>query len=176
MNVRYSRTEGILQFDQRQAIERLAQKLRVTSLPPRTLPIAPDSDLPKLKATEVEVNKYLSILGSCLHITQVSRPDIAFAVGLLSRHAATPGEVHLRAALDLVKYLYSTRQMYIQYKRDMSADGGNIPQVFGKGWKDDRTIEERLVATTPDVSAAAPTTFVDADHGGEKEFVQAGVL
>jgi hypothetical protein len=50
MNVRYSRTDGILQFEQRQAIERLAQKLGVTSLPPRTLPIAPDSDLPKLKA------------------------------------------------------------------------------------------------------------------------------
>ena len=169
MNVRYSRTDGILQFEQRQAIERLAQKLGVTSLPPRTLPIAPDSDLPKLKAAEVEVNKYLSILGSCLHITQVSRPDIAFAVGLLSRHAATPGEVHLRAALDLVKYLYSTRHMYIQYTRDRSVDGGNTPQIFGKGWKDDRTIEERLVATTPDVSATAPTTFVDADHGGDKD-------
>jgi hypothetical protein len=59
--------------------------------------------------------------------------------------------------------------MYIQYTRDRSVDGGNTPQIFGKGWKDDRTIEERLVATTPDVSATAPTTFVDADHGGDKD-------
>ena len=169
MNVRYSRAQGILQFDQRNAIERLAEKVQVKDAPPRSLPISPDEVLPKLKAAEVDVNNYLSIIGSCLHLAQVSRPDIAFAVGLLSRHAATPGVVHLRAALNLVKYLYSTRDLYVQYTRDPTSEGGNDPQVFGKGWREDKTIEERLVPTTPDLSAHAPTTFVDADHGGDAE-------
>ena len=169
MNVRYSRAQGILQFDQRNAIEKLADKLGLKDSPPRSLPIGPDEDFPKLKTAEVDVNGYLSIIGSCLHLAQVSRPDIAFAVGLLSRHAATPGLVHLRAALNLVKYLYSTRDLYIQYVRDPTRGAGNDPQVFGKGWKEDKTIEERLVPTTPDLSAHTPTTFVDADHGGDKE-------
>jgi hypothetical protein len=169
MNVRYSRAQGILQFDQRNAIEKLADKLGLKDSPPRSLPIGPDEDFPKLKTAEVDVNGYLSIIGSCLHLAQVSRPDIAFAVGLLSRHAATPGLVHLRASLNLVKYLYSTRDLYIQYVRDPARGAGNDPQVFGKGWKEDKTIEERLVPTTPDLSAHTPTTFVDADHGGDKE-------
>ena len=163
------RAQGILQFDQRNAIERLAEKVQVKDAPPRSLPISPDEVLPKLKAAEVDVNNYLSIIGSCLHLAQVSRQDIAFAVGLLSRHAATPGVVHLRAALNLVKYLCSTRDLYVQYTRDPTSEGGNDPQVFGKGWREDKTIEERLVPTTPDLSAHAPTTFVDADHGGDAE-------
>ena len=31
------------------------------------------------------------------------RPDCAYAIGVLSRHSATPGTVHLEAAKDLVK-------------------------------------------------------------------------
>ena len=31
------------------------------------------------------------------------------------------------------------------------------------------TIEERLVPTVPDISQGTPTTFVDADHGGDKD-------
>ena len=64
MNVRYSRAQGILQFDQRNAIEKLADKLGLKDSPPRSLPIGPDEDFPKLKTAEVDVNGYLSIIGS----------------------------------------------------------------------------------------------------------------
>ena len=66
MNVRYNKEDGILQLDQRQAIELLATKLGVTSNPPRSLPISSELDLPKLKTAEVDAIEYLSIIGSCL--------------------------------------------------------------------------------------------------------------
>ena len=59
--------------------------------------------------------------------------------------------------------------MCVQYVRS-PGDTGNDPQVYvyGKGWREDKAIEERLVATEPDTSSSLPTTFVDADHGGDK--------
>jgi len=170
MNVRYDIVKGILQFDQRQSIEALAAKLGLVGAAPRSLPIAPDCDLPKLKTAEVDVIEYLSIIGSCLHICQVSRPDCSFAVGVLSRHSATPGVAHREAALNLVKYLYHTRHLHIQYAR--SADG-NEPEVFGKGHREgddkDMTIEQRLVASVPKSASNSPDAYVDADYGGDAD-------
>ena len=170
MNVRYDFGRGILQFDQKQSIEALATKLGLVGAAPRSLPIAPDCDLPKLKKAEVDVNEYLSIIGSCLHICQVSRPDCSFAVGVLSRHSATPGVSHREAALNLVKYLYHTRGMFIQYKRSAA---GNEPEVFGKGRREgddkDMTIEQRLVASVPKSADNSPDAYVDADYAGDTD-------
>ena len=171
MNVRYDIERGILQFDQSHAIEHLAKKLRLTDCAPRSLPVSPDLNLPKLKVPEVDVNQYLSVLGSVLHIAQVSRPDISFACGALARHSAAPGVAHYEAALDLVKYLYSTKNMYIHYQR--CGDGGNDPEMYERGLKTDSsspmTIEQRLVASVPSNDTPSPTAYVDADYAGEKE-------
>ena len=66
MNVRYDIDKGVLQFDQSHAIEHLAKRLGLTESAPRTLPIPHDFNLPKLKEAEVDVNQYLSVLGSIL--------------------------------------------------------------------------------------------------------------
>ena len=148
----------------------------------RRLPLSPSDDLPKLDSPEENgkyVKDYLSIVGSCLHLSQVSRPDIAYAVGVLSRHSATAGKVHLNAALDLIKYLYSTRHWSIQYKRSKN---GNQPvlqehayclqdiKFNSQRYADPpaRTIEQRLVADVPNSHPNCPDTYMDANLGGEK--------
>mmetsp|Transcript_31089 Transcript_31089/g.39999 ORF Transcript_31089/g.39999 Transcript_31089/m.39999 type:complete len:272 (+) Transcript_31089:77-892(+) len=120
----------------------------------------------------------------------VSRPDCSFAVSVLSRYSNAPGAPHLKAALDLVKYLYHTRHWCIQYRR--SESGGNDPKVMESAWhpsNDDithspdsaavpdvdskdvlsRSIEERIVASKPVDVPNAPTTYIDADLGGDRE-------
>jgi len=172
MNVSYDRARGILRFDQKKAIEALAEKLGATKRP-RTLPISPDTELPKLKQAEVDPNEYLSIVGSCLHICQVSRPDSSYAVGVLTRHSATPGIAHRQAAIDLVNYLYHTRDWCIQYTR---SENGNEPSIYEKGSEvmkqansKGMTIEERLVTSKPTPSENSPDMYVDADYGGDKD-------
>ncbi len=76
------------------------------------MPITSAVDLPKLAEAEVDPNEYLSIIGPCLHISQVSRPDISYAVGVLSIHSSTPGQQHMDAAINLVCYLYHTQDMF----------------------------------------------------------------
>ena len=174
MQVRYDIEKGILEFDQMEAIEALAKKLGVEKRKPRSLPIDPNCDLPKLKEAEADVTDYMSIIGSCLHIAQVSRPDIAFAMGVLSRHSATPGEKHMEAALDLVSYLLKTKHLFIGYQR--TKESVNVPTIYEKSkWAGDispvpkKSIEERLMASVPVPEPNSPDMFCDADYAGDKE-------
>ena len=63
MQVRYDTEKGILEFDQKEAIEAQAKELGVEKRKPRSLPIDPNYDLPKLKEAEVNVTDYMSIIG-----------------------------------------------------------------------------------------------------------------
>ncbi len=127
MRVRYDRDRGHLEFDQRAAIQALAAKYGVADLKPRSMPITLAVRLPKLAKPEIDPHEYLSIVGSCLHISQVSRPDIAYAVGVLSRHSATPGKEHMEAAINLICYLYHTQELCVRYERSVK---GNEPEVY----------------------------------------------
>jgi len=186
MHVYYDMETGTLKFNQLQSVEALAKKFQLNDAQQqRALPIGTDDNLPKLTEPESKVilKDYMSIVGSCLHIAQVSRPDIAYAVGVLSRHCCAPGQIHLNAALDLVKYLYSTRHLSIQYHS--SDSGGNSPQVFEHGYfpgqktenveaqqqpavPATRSIEDRLIADVPTPHPNEPITFMDANLGGDR--------
>ena len=67
----------------------------------------------KLEVSGSEVNYsrqklYLSIVGSLMWISQSLRPDISFAVSLLSRFGVNPTEEHLRISKRVLRYLKGT--------------------------------------------------------------------
>jgi len=171
MRVRYDQSRGILELDQLPSIEALARKFDVTGLAKKSMPITASVLLPKLEKAEVDINTYLSVLGSCLHIAQVSRPDIAYAVSVLCRHSSTPGTIHMQAAINLVNYLYNSRDLFIRYSK---GDFGNVPELYEKGSKVDeaKSIEERLVASTPEPAANSPALFIDADFAGDVAYTR----
>ena len=55
------------------------------------------------------------------------RCDIATAVNILARHAATPGLAHVHAAKRVLMYLYNTRSLGITYRRSSRP---NVPAVY----------------------------------------------
>ena len=164
MQIKYDREKGTLQFNQKNAIEALAQRNSVMDLKPRSMPITALVELPKLAEAEVDPIEYLSVVGSCLHIAQVSRPDIAYATGVLSRHSATPGQQHMDAAVNLINYLYNSRDLVIEYKR---GESGNSPEIYEKDWSPRKSMEERLQASKPDELPNSADCFVDADYAGD---------
>jgi hypothetical protein len=87
---------------------------------------------PLVKLSERTVPKesfdYLSVVGSLLHIANCVRVDIALAVGILARHAATPGTPHVNAVRRVLQYLYNTRELGITYSRP--TQGRNVPVIF----------------------------------------------
>ena len=130
--VRHHRESGILEMNQTAAIERIASRFGITDLPPVSLPLDPNK--PLLPATEddelIDYKTYLSLVGSLLHISQVTRPDIAHAVGVLTRFSAKPTKLHWDAAIGTARFLYHTKNKQLRYVRSGDGDQRDIPYVL----------------------------------------------
>ena len=51
-----------------------------------------------------------------------TRPDLAFAVSLLSRFASNPSQLHIGAAKRVIRYLKSSRNLGITYHGSQKGD------------------------------------------------------
>ena len=60
-------------------------------------------------------NRYAELVGSLLYLSTTTRPDIAFAVGVLSRYMACPEEDHMRAAKGVLRYLRGATRLGVAY-------------------------------------------------------------
>ena len=67
---------------------------------------------------------YQSIIGSLLYLALGTRPDITYAVIMMSQFSANPSETHITKALHIVRYVASTLSATICY--DGSKQGGDI--------------------------------------------------
>ena len=83
-------------------------------------PIVPGSKISKdEKGVEVDSILYKQMVGSMMYLT-ATRPDIMFAVSLISRYMSKPTELHLMAAKRILRYLQGTTDFGIFYSK-----GGN---------------------------------------------------
>ena len=133
MRVQRDREAGTLTLTQDAAITKLYESLNLDKeirAPVRS----PMSTTRLLKVEQPEVTKeefdYLSVLGSVLHINLLTRPDISFAVNSLTRHAARPGKLHVKALLRVVRYLYDTKDLGVTYHREKH---DSTPTIFVGG-------------------------------------------
>ena len=74
-----------------------------------------NSKLEKNKRESISQTQYAQIIGSLLHLMSFSRPDIASAVGRLSRYTQCPSQDHWDALARLMKYLRGTMDYAIEY-------------------------------------------------------------
>ena len=121
-----------------------------------THPMLSTSMLPKLGSREVSVQDfdYLSVVGSLMHLANCVRCDVAYAVGVLARHALAPGKAHVKALKRVVKYLYNTRALGITYQRSGER---NVP-VIHEGAKHPLSNEHNKLQTFADSDYAADET------------------
>ena len=72
-------------------------------------------DCPKSDAERDEMAKvpYSSAVGSLMYAMICTRPDIAYAVGVVSRYMANPGKKHWEAVKGIMRYLKGTKGMRI---------------------------------------------------------------
>ena len=65
----------------------------------------------------VDTTSYQSIVGSLLYAAITTRPDIAQAVGVVSKFCANPTQSHLTAAKQILRYLKGTVYLGLSYKK-----------------------------------------------------------
>ncbi|KAL0400200.1 UNVERIFIED_CONTAM: Retrovirus-related Pol polyprotein from transposon TNT 1-94 [Sesamum radiatum] len=86
--------------------EHLGDKLHLNQCPRNDLEREQMKDIP-----------YASAIGSLMYAQVCTRPDIAFAVGMLGRYQSNPGLDHWRAAKKVMRYLQGTKDYMLMYRR-----------------------------------------------------------
>lgn len=65
--------------------------------------------------TPADETLYHSILGSMMYLMLCTRPDLAFAIGRLSKYSSNPTTEHLKAAKRLLRYTSKTRNVGLHF-------------------------------------------------------------
>ena len=144
-----SREEGgSYSVSQQGNIESLVTELGLHHAKPLSLPIATnyqshaDNETPlgTSKSGGATLREYQSLVGSLLWIMRCSRPDIAFAVQVLTQQMKGPRVCDWELARKVVQYLHGTKELKLWFKR-----------------RDDESEETSIVC------------FSDADYASDKE-------
>ena len=61
---------------------------------------------------------YSSAVGSLMYAMICTRPDIAYAVGVVSRYMSNPGKKHWEAVKGIMRYLIGTKKLCICFGRN----------------------------------------------------------
>ena len=94
---------------------------------------------------------YRSLVGSLLYLT-ITRPDLAFAVGLVSRFMQEPRKPHLEAAKKILKYVKTTLGMGLMYKYNAKVSLHGFTDADFGGDLDDRKSTSGYVFLCGDTS------------------------
>ena len=98
----------------------------LAKLPYKTVPLQPAQVNKELKVGELKplsdideniIAEYPTIVGTMIHIAITARPDVAFAVGKLSRGMHCPNRLHCGMLKDVVGYLRNTITLPLRYTR-----------------------------------------------------------
>lgn len=111
-------TETSLKLHQKHYIQQILEKYGMSECKPVATPMATDVQLVKEDGSKpVERILYQSIVGSLLYASTATRPDIAYAVGMLSKFNSSPTETHLTAAKRVLRYLKGTPDLGITFTK-----------------------------------------------------------
>ena len=123
------RAKRTIQLSQRQAVVDILHKFNMADAAPVHTPLNPSvkltaADAPKSKEDEYEMRNipYREAVGSMMYLAISTRPDIAYAVGVLSRFSSNPGLSHWKAVKHLMRYLKATMDLKLTYAPTRSPD------------------------------------------------------
>ena len=72
-----------------------------------------------LLGKSVDPSLYRSMIGSLFYLT-ASKPDISYSVGVCARYQANPKESHMTTLKRIIKYVKTTTEFGVWYKKDTS--------------------------------------------------------
>ena len=84
-------------------------------------------------SVEIEMMRgipYALVVGSLMYAMLCTRPDICFAVGMVSRYQSDPSEEHWIAVKHIFKYLGRTRDYMLIYQDESLVPIGYIDSNF----------------------------------------------
>ena len=71
---------------------------------------------PKEDSNPGLVQTFQSAVGQLMYLMMATRPNIAYTVRMLARHASNPSNQHIAAIIHLAGYLMKTKQWCLTYR------------------------------------------------------------
>jgi hypothetical protein len=115
LGVKIIRKDDSIILSQEHYVEKLLKKFNYYDFKSVSTPYDVNSQLKKNRGDPVDQTQYAQIIGSLLHLMNFSRPDIAYAVGRLSRYTHSPNQDHWEALVKVMKYLRGTMNFGLVY-------------------------------------------------------------
>ncbi|KAK9924305.1 hypothetical protein M0R45_032683 [Rubus argutus] len=75
-----------------------------------------------LERENMKTRPYARLVGSLMYAQVCTRPDLAFAVGILARFQSDPGQEHWIAGKKVLRYLQRTKNHMLVYRRVKNLD------------------------------------------------------
>ena len=140
LEIRRNRSTGLLTLSQHQYIDRILQRHGMEDVRPSLTPLDPNTrlsatnELDSISTTkkEVSLELYQSAVGSLMYAMLGTRPDLAYAVGLVSQFNHSPRWEHWVAVKRIFRYLVGTKDYTLQYGTSNSS-GGYSDADWGSG-------------------------------------------
>jgi len=117
LQVRRNRGTRTLHLSQEQYVRAVLARFGMDACKPAKSPLPTKCVLTKRMEGEVAVNpqQYLKAIGSLMYAMLGTRPDLAFAIGLLARFSSDPSEAHWNSVVHIFRYLVHTQELGITF-------------------------------------------------------------
>jgi len=126
MTIARDRDARKLTLSQQKMTKGLLATYGLADAKPLAVPINTSTKLAKAGGEPLDQDQcpYSRLTGSLLYLTNCTRPDIAQAVGVLSKFSSCATTLHWRAALNVLRYLSGTESFGLCF-------GGDNTQIMG---------------------------------------------
>lgn len=129
-----TRTGNKVMLDQEKYISDILARFKMTDCKAVRTPIEVGLKFNEDTEEEMLDCPYQQAIGALLYVAQSTRPDISFAVNMLSRYNKEPKQVHWTAVKRIFRYLQGTKNMKLIYTKDGNE---NITGFCDADWASD---------------------------------------
>jgi hypothetical protein len=158
LTIRRDRTNKAVYLGQRAYIERFLTTHNIwNNVNTKAIPMDPSLKLVPAndgyRASNDFKTTYQSMVGSLMYAILGTRPDIAFAVSVVSRYASNPDNSHLKAVKDIFRYLRGTINFELCFQ-------GTLESLTGytdASWGDDTSTRRSTSGYTFNLGSGAIT-------------------
>src|SRR3990167_440588 len=119
LGVRVERSKEKIELSQKAYINNLLEKFGMQDSKPTLtpLPFKWENDITDATAPFENIPLFQQIVGSLIYLSNKTRPDIAFSVGLLARNMSRPTKHDYDLSKRVMRYLNGTKNMKLTYDK-----------------------------------------------------------
>lgn len=117
LNIDVDRDDKGFSLSQTNYIEEILDTFNMTECKPKYT-VLPSDDDECSEAESFDKETYQSAIGSLLYLSSNTRPDISFAVGLLSRKCNNPDDHDWKKVKHLLRYLKATKSYRLYFNKN----------------------------------------------------------